>query len=275
MARAIRERGRSGTRSELREVAHDARSARASRRRCSRGARSTRCASIRTGTEDQAILTFNAATRSSRRRSSAAAELARRLTPPQLHDISRARRALGDALAVPDARAGPQRRACASTPSSSRTCSQRETFFRELAGDRPAHAALEQEYERRRQDAVEAARARPTTRRSRRCTARRAGTSSTPSSRSRCRARSARARATDGADAISIPLLREQIDACPAVLGKAIEEMLRIVDGTRVVRVDVASYFAGGIETEEQLEAALDGSARASAWSSSPPARRS
>ena len=35
--------------------------------------------------------------------------------------------------------------------------------------------------------------------------------------------------------------------------------MLRIVDGNRIERLDVASYFAGGIETEEQLEAALDG----------------
>ena len=29
--------------------------------------------------------------------------------------------------------------------------------------------------------------------------------------------------------------------------------------GERVVTVSVGSYFAGGIETEEQLEAALDG----------------
>ena len=35
--------------------------------------------------------------------------------------------------------------------------------------------------------------------------------------------------------------------------------MLRILDGNRVEPLDVASYFAGGIETEEQLEAALDG----------------
>ena len=35
--------------------------------------------------------------------------------------------------------------------------------------------------------------------------------------------------------------------------------MLRIVDGNRVEPLDVASYFAGGIETEEQLEAALEG----------------
>ena len=36
-----------------------------------------------------------------------------------------------------------------------------------------------------------------------------------------------------------------------------------MIDGNRVEPLDVASYFAGGIETEEQLEAALDGPARA------------
>jgi hypothetical protein len=61
------------------------------------------------------------------------------------------------------------------------------------------------------------------------------------------------------ADSIPIPLLREQIEACPQLLSKATEEMLRILDGNRVEPLNVASYFAGGIETEEQLEAALDG----------------
>jgi hypothetical protein len=34
---------------------------------------------------------------------------------------------------------------------------------------------------------------------------------------------------------------------------------LRLVDGGRVVTVDVSAFFSGGIETEEQLQAALDG----------------
>ena len=36
-------------------------------------------------------------------------------------------------------------------------------------------------------------------------------------------------------------------------------ELRRIIDGERVVTVSLGSYFAGGIETEEQLDAALDG----------------
>lgn len=35
--------------------------------------------------------------------------------------------------------------------------------------------------------------------------------------------------------------------------------MLRLLDGARLVRVSAAQFFAGGIETEEQLDAALQG----------------
>ena len=42
-------------------------------------------------------------------------------------------------------------------------------------------------------------------------------------------------------------------------LRAAVAELRRIIDGERVVTVSVGSYFAEGIETEEQLEAALDG----------------
>lgn len=37
------------------------------------------------------------------------------------------------------------------------------------------------------------------------------------------------------------------------------EELLRLLDGNRVVKVSASSYFAGGVETEEQLDQALDG----------------
>ncbi|MFO7695733.1 MAG: BREX system P-loop protein BrxC, partial [Anaerolineae bacterium] len=61
------------------------------------------------------------------------------------------------------------------------------------------------------------------------------------------------------AAAQSIPLLRADVHACPVLLSQAVEEVLRYVDGNRVVRVTASSYFSGGIETEEQLDQALDG----------------
>ncbi|MFC1611275.1 hypothetical protein ACFL6C_09960, partial [Myxococcota bacterium] len=41
--------------------------------------------------------------------------------------------------------------------------------------------------------------------------------------------------------------------------NKAVEEMLQLVDGNRVVSVSAGSYFSGGIENEEQLDQALGG----------------
>jgi hypothetical protein len=34
---------------------------------------------------------------------------------------------------------------------------------------------------------------------------------------------------------------------------------MRLIDGNRIVKVSASSYFAGGIENEEQLDQALDG----------------
>jgi hypothetical protein len=61
------------------------------------------------------------------------------------------------------------------------------------------------------------------------------------------------------AQGIPIPQLRADRDACSSRLREAQAEVLRILDGERLVTVTLGSYFAGGIETEEQLDAALEG----------------
>ena len=58
---------------------------------------------------------------------------------------------------------------------------------------------------------------------------------------------------------LPIPQLRSDRDACDGRLRAAIAELRRIIDGDRVVSISVGSYFGGGIETEEQLDAALEG----------------
>ena len=63
----------------------------------------------------------------------------------------------------------------------------------------------------------------------------------------------------EGNEAIGIPQLRSDCDAVTSRLNKAVEDMVRLVDGNRVVRLSVSDFFAGGVETEEQLEAALKG----------------
>jgi hypothetical protein len=62
----------------------------------------------------------------------------------------------------------------------------------------------------------------------------------------------------EGSEATTIPLLRADLAACSGRLATAVEEMLRLVDGSRLVRVEASSFFSGGIESEEQLEQALN-----------------
>jgi len=57
----------------------------------------------------------------------------------------------------------------------------------------------------------------------------------------------------------AIPQLRSETDACQTWLERSVEQAMRMVDGARLVTVRAASFFAGGVETEEQLEAALEG----------------
>ena len=64
---------------------------------------------------------------------------------------------------------------------------------------------------------------------------------------------------TQDSEHLPIPQLRADRDACEGRLRAAIGELRRIIDGERLVTLSVGSYFAEGIETEEQLEAALDG----------------
>ncbi len=62
-----------------------------------------------------------------------------------------------------------------------------------------------------------------------------------------------------GKERLPIAQLRSERDACDGRLRAAQAELRRIIDGERVVSVNLASYFSGGIETEEQLDAALEG----------------
>jgi hypothetical protein len=212
---------------------------------------------IRRSAESQIILTFNAAHKNLKEAIKRSAELNQTLTPAQIEDIKRARVVLTDRWpflsSEPDISDGDREHAA-----QLEDILQRETFFRDLPELDQHTRALEHAFEIRRTAAVE-----------KRCAAYDAALSSlkgTPGWEqldaeqqeqvsSTLRSRSD----VGGADSMPIPLLREQIEACPRLLSKATEEMLRMLDGNRVEPLDVASYFAGGIETEEQLEAALDG----------------
>jgi hypothetical protein len=55
-----------------------------------------------------------------------------------------------------------------------------------------------------------------------------------------------------------VPQLRADKDAAPLRLQKAQEEMMRLLEGERLVSLKLAQFFNGGIENADQLEAALD-----------------
>ena len=68
-----------------------------------------------------------------------------------------------------------------------------------------------------------------------------------------------RERARDPAPDASIHLLREAVIACQTRLAAAREQVAELTSGERVVRIDAVSFFAGGIDSEEQLERVLEG----------------
>ncbi|MEY3226785.1 MAG: hypothetical protein RLZZ536_1404 [Planctomycetota bacterium] len=62
---------------------------------------------------------------------------------------------------------------------------------------------------------------------------------------------------SDVPETTPIPQLRSDIDARDKRLSDAIAEVHRLIEGDRIVQVKVGSHFASGIDTEEQLDAAL------------------
>lgn len=212
---------------------------------------------IRRGSDDQVILTFNAAYKELKEANKRAAELVQALTPTGIHDLNRARKVLetiwpflstepdltdaerADAEALEDLAA-------------------RETFFRDISDIEQRVTTLEQAYATRLTAAVQA---RSDAYQQALTTLRATPGWEQLDEDQQARATEAlRIRAeAPGGDGASIPLLREQTANCRQALSKATTEMLEMIDGIRLVGVEVASYFAGGIETEEQLEAALEG----------------
>ena len=213
--------------------------------------------SIRAGKEDHAILTFNAAYKELKEAIKRGAELSQVLTEARLCGISRARKALD--VVWPFLKEEPDL-----TDYDRDHAEQladlmaKETFFRDMPAIDQHARALEQEHKRRHKEAAQArAAAYEDAAKTLRATP---GWDQLGEDQQQRVSGSLVSRAvTDGTTAMAIPLLRSDLAACSGRLSTAIEEMLRILDGNRVVRVAASGYFTGGIETEEQLDQALSG----------------
>ena len=213
--------------------------------------------SIRTGKEDHVILTFNTAWSELKEAIKRGAELASALTPPRLQDVARARQALESYLRFLKQESDLEGEIREHADKLADLL-QRETFFKEFAAIDQHARAITDEYDRRHAEAVAA--------RAAAYEGAIAKLHGTPGwaqldedQQKHVEGPLAARLAIDNVGGISIPMLREQRDACPAILAKAVEEMLRIIDGVRIERVTASSYFSGGIETEEQLDQALAG----------------
>jgi len=208
------------------------------------------------GSEDNALATFNSSHRSIKDAIKRAAELEQSLTEPHLHDLERARQAL--------ATAWPFLREEADVADELRTKAAaledllaRESFYKEIPAIEQNAKALEVDYDKRFEEALNARIAAYTKAFDR--LVRTPGWGEVDEDQQhRLAGPFERGKAREK-ERLPIPQLRSERDACDGRLRTAIAELHRIIDGERVVSVSLGSYFGGGIETEEQLDAALDG----------------
>jgi hypothetical protein len=208
------------------------------------------------GSEDNALATFNSSHRSIKEAIKRAAELEKNLTEPRLHDLERARQALATAwpFLVQEADISEGLRAAAATLED---LLAREGFYKELPAIEQHTKSIEVDFDHRYEEALAA-----------RMAAYAVALDllvMTPGwseiaedQQQRLAAPFERGRSRES-ERLPIPQLRSDRDACDGRLRASIAELRRIIDGDRIVSISVGSYFGGGIETEEQLEAALEG----------------
>ncbi|SIN85153.1 BREX system P-loop protein BrxC [Paraburkholderia phenazinium] len=208
------------------------------------------------GSEDNAIATFNTSHRAIKDAVKRAVELEQMLTEPRLHDLERARKAQGGlwSFLSQESDIAHELRTRAS---SLEDLLARETFFKELPSIEQHTKAIETEYSHRFDKAINA-RVDAYSKAFDKLVKVPGWTEIDEDQRRRIAEPFERGQKRDP-EGVPIPQLRADHDACEGRLRAATTELRRIIDGERVVTVSVGSYFAEGIETEEQLKAALDG----------------
>jgi hypothetical protein len=208
------------------------------------------------GSEDNALATFNSSHRSIKDAIKRSAELEHSLTEPRLHDLERARAAL--TTAWPFLRQEPDvADELVAKAAALEDLLARETFYKELSAIEQNTKAIEIDYDHRFEDAL-AARIAAYTGALERLTKTPGWGEISKEQRQRLAATFERGR-TREEHRFPIGQLRSDLDACEDRLRAAVVEVRRIIDGERVVSLSLGSYFVGGVETEEQLDAALDG----------------
>lgn len=208
------------------------------------------------GSEDNAIATFNSSHRAIKDAVKRASELEQALTEPRLRDLERARQAVSISWPFLQQEADISE----DLRSKARALEDllaRETFFRELPTIEQHAHAIEGEYDRRYEEAMSARIAAYKKAFDR--LIKTPGWSEVDEDEQRRIATPIERGLTKDKSRVAIPQIRSERDACESRLRTAVAEVHRLIEGERVISVSLGSYFAGGVETEEQLDAALDG----------------
>jgi hypothetical protein len=185
-----------------------------------------------------------------------AADLAQALTGPRLADLARAKRAAS--ICMPFLR--QERDLAEAIRTAGATLDDllaRETFFRELPAIEQHATAITAEYERRYQEAL-AARCAAYEKAFSRLIATGGWKEIDEDDQRRIADPLERGRVSP-TEPVPIPQLRSEREACTSRLRDAVAEIHSLLEGERMATVSIGSYFGDGIETEEQLDAALTG----------------
>jgi hypothetical protein len=211
---------------------------------------------ISRGTDNNVIATFNASHQSIKEAIKRAGDLGQALTEPRMRDLDRAQRAL--AVAWPFLESEPDLSDTFRTQARQLgDLRARETFFRDLPAIDQHASALEAEYTRRFEVALQE-RINAYTR-AHETLAKTPGWDGLQSDSQRQIAAPLQNGMKGVPQTIPIALLRSERDACEGRLRGAIRAVQEANDGERLATVDIGAYFEDGIETVEQLEAALTG----------------
>ena len=208
------------------------------------------------GSEDGALGAFNSSHRTLKDAVRRASELQNALTEPNLRDLARARAALLGSWPFLEAEVdlddGLRSKAAALVD-----LLKRETFFRELPGIDQHTRAIETEYARRYQEAM--AERGVVYKKALDRLVKTPGWAEVDEDAQRRIAAPLQRGTRTGEEGLPIPQIRSEREASDSRLRVAQAEVIRLREGERVATVSLAGYFPGGIETMEQLDAALSG----------------
>ena len=212
---------------------------------------------VRTGSEEQTISTFNSSFKELKEAIKRAADLAAVLHEPKLLDLKAARKVL-DAMWPFLAKEPDLDNTFHDHAERLSDLLARETFYREMVAIDQHARELKAEY-RRRFEAAAQTRQKVYTEAIQSLQKTPGWEKLTADQKTVIEEPLAQFVTALDDSAMSIAQLRADCDAAAGRFNKAVEDMVRLVDGSRVVRVKVSDFFSGGVETEEQLEAAIQG----------------